>query len=262
MYINHCGIGTTHSGDFSIDRPHGSGDYLFIFTKTPFIMVTNNKINRCPEHTTVFFKKGDAQHFMAAGSLYQNDYIHFQAQSEDEAFINSLPLRSGKPFINIDSSAYINIHRLICMEYICDNDFRDTAIDSLLRYFLIKLSHSMCAAALPPVAASLSEEMEALRAEIYKDVHKNRTIAQMSKQLNISPSYFQASYKKMFKRSCISDVIYAKIEHAKLLLTSTAYPIGRVAQLCGYENETHFARQFKRISGMTASEYRKNFMRL
>ncbi len=54
----------------------------------------------------------------------------------------------------------------------------------------------------------------------------------------------------------MSDVISRKIEKAKEILSETDCTVSRVASMCGYDNEEHFMRQFKRIVGMTPTSYR------
>lgn len=33
--------------------------------------------------------------------------------------------------------------------------------------------------------------------------------------------------------------------------------VGEISNLCGYENEVHFMRQFKKLTTLTPSEYRR-----
>ena len=44
---------------------------------------------------------------------------------------------------------------------------------------------------------------------------------------------------------------------AKQLLKTTDLRINEVASSCGYQNSTHFMRQFKEKTGISPSEYRK-----
>ena len=55
----------------------------------------------------------------------------------------------------------------------------------------------------------------------------------------------------------MTDVISGKIEKAKEILTETGCTVSQVAAMCGYENEEHFMRQFKKIVGVTPTGYRK-----
>jgi AraC family transcriptional regulator of arabinose operon len=56
----------------------------------------------------------------------------------------------------------------------------------------------------------------------------------------------------------MTDVINSRIEHAKYLLTTTDISVKQIAQLCGYNNENHFMRQFKEITGITPTKFRDN----
>ena len=50
------------------------------------------------------------------------------------------------------------------------------------------------------------------------------------------------------------------IEKAKEILSSSQATISQVAAMCGYDNEEHFMRQFKKNVGVTPTVYRKNSM--
>ena len=256
MKINDCNINMSHDSSFAINRPNGSGDNLFIYTHTPVILVSDGKMNRYPPGTTVFFRKGMPQNFMAAGSTYANAYVHFDADEEELAFIDSLGIPSGVPFINLDSSVFLNIHRYIFIEHQSQTEHSALSSDLLLKYFLIKLAQSIKESASIPVSGSTRTAMHDLRSEIYANAEKDYSIKTLAQRVGLSESYFQAIYKKMFGQSCINDIIVARINRARTLLMTTDLPISSVARMCGYESDSHFARQFKKITGVTAGEFR------
>jgi AraC family transcriptional regulator of arabinose operon len=80
----------------------------------------------------------------------------------------------------------------------------------------------------------------------------------MAAVVNMSRSYFQHIYREIFGVSCMTDVINGKIEKAKEILNETGCTVSQVATMCGYENDEHFMRQFKKIVGVTPTVYRKN----
>ena len=57
----------------------------------------------------------------------------------------------------------------------------------------------------------------------------------------------------------MADVITARVDHGKYLLSGTDYPVGVIAEMCGYKNDVHFMRQFKSAVGLTPTEYRRRF---
>lgn len=96
-----------------------------------------------------------------------------------------------------------------------------------------------------------------LRSDIYIHPEKDLSIDDMAERMNFSRSYFQRIYKDEFGISCKDDVIAARLEKARSLLTVTKLPVGNIAEQCGYNEVNHFMRQFRDRTGMTALEYRR-----
>lgn len=72
----------------------------------------------------------------------------------------------------------------------------------------------------------------------------------------LSPNYFGDLVKKETGKTP-QEYIQAKVtELAKDMLTSTQQPISQIAYKLGFEYSQHFNRYFKRMTGMTPTEYR------
>lgn len=99
--------------------------------------------------------------------------------------------------------------------------------------------------------------MAELRRAIYKNPQLEWTIDEMAHMMMLSRAYFQRMYKQNFGISAASDVIAARIRLAKKLL-STGKSIKETAEKCGYSGEIYFMQQFKKETGVTPSEFRKN----
>ena len=95
-----------------------------------------------------------------------------------------------------------------------------------------------------------------LRREIMAAPQREWSIPEMAQSIGISRTHLQRLYKQHFSVSCIDDVINARMNRAKQLLTYTDLRIQEIALQCGYHNESHFMRQFKERVGMTAVQYR------
>ena len=99
-------------------------------------------------------------------------------------------------------------------------------------------------------------QLKKIRREIHKAPELGWNLTELAKRLNISRSYVQKLYKEQFGISYMDDLIEARIAMAKLLLTTTDLRIQEVASSCGYQNATHFMRQFRDKTGMSPSEFR------
>lgn len=97
----------------------------------------------------------------------------------------------------------------------------------------------------------------ALRQNIRENPHLNWSVEYIAECIGISRSHLQRLYREMFGSGCMDDVIQIRIDTAKKLLQNTDQKISEIAEACGYSNESHFIRQFKQKTGMTASEFRR-----
>ncbi len=108
-----------------------------------------------------------------------------------------------------------------------------------------------------PYGKTIKEQLYRLRHDIRLQPQKDWNMERIAKELGISVSYLQHSYKEEFSVSCFDDIIYERLEKAKQLLSDSNFRIIEIADQCGYQNYCHFARQFKQFTGLTPTEYRK-----
>lgn len=60
----------------------------------------------------------------------------------------------------------------------------------------------------------------------------------------------------VFGTTVWEDMAEARLEKAKKLLVETKTPVGEIPELVGFESPRHFARFFKRRTGMSMSQWR------
>ena len=75
--------------------------------------------------------------------------------------------------------------------------------------------------------------------------------------LHISPAYLSAQFKKYQKMNFLDCLTELRINAAKELLTDPFRSAAEVASMVGYEDSSYFARTFKKRTGMTPTQYRK-----
>ncbi len=82
------------------------------------------------------------------------------------------------------------------------------------------------------------------------------TVAQMADLAGFSESHFMRFFKEAFGVSFITYLKDYRLSMAARLLLSTEEPILAISQQVGFENLSHFNRQFKSKYGKTPREYR------
>ena len=101
--------------------------------------------------------------------------------------------------------------------------------------------------------------LNALRSEIFGFPYRDWSLEMAAQTAHISKSWFQHNYMELFSVSFQQDIISSRIRYAKNLLTHSEYTVEYIARLCGYNNDVHFMRQFKKYINMTPSVYREQF---
>jgi transcriptional regulator GlxA family with amidase domain len=72
---------------------------------------------------------------------------------------------------------------------------------------------------------------------------------------------FQRRFKLATGMAPLEYVHTVRLEESKHLLETTAEPIGRIAQRCGFTSQAYFARVFGRLRGSSPRAYRRTVRR-
>ena len=252
--LNAIGIDTRHTGNFEINRPHGSGDCLLIIFRTDAALFLDGKEISAPPDSAVIFPLGAEQHYRSVCGSYVNHFMHFEC---GEGF-EGLPVRSGELILPNGSKEPEELLRMISREHMSESGSREMCIDMLIKLLLVKLSEQRAAPS-ARLRSAHSEMLSELRAELHSSAGQFRSVAQLAERANLSPSHFQQLYKQQFGISCYEDLLSAKMKTAQYYLGATMLTVKEIAALCGYDNELCFMHRFKERTGLTPTEYRRKF---
>lgn len=93
-------------------------------------------------------------------------------------------------------------------------------------------------------------------AYIMANLGKELTLRTLAEQLNISPGYLSALFKKETGHTLTAYITEKRIALGASLLRKTNMQVQTVAQYCGIPDVNYFSRLFKRIKGTTPLQYR------
>jgi two-component system, response regulator YesN len=100
------------------------------------------------------------------------------------------------------------------------------------------------------------DPMEEAKAYIDQRLSEEITLDQVAAMVGLTPTYFSALFKKLTNETFVQYRINKRIEKAKALLAIPHIRIVDVASEVGYEDYPHFTKTFKKIVGVSPSEYR------
>ncbi len=251
MKLHAMGIGYRHDENFRITRPDGSGDNLLVIFRTPAFVIAGGARVEVPADSAVLYKKTALQDYGAVGTAYINDWVHFECDEAD-TFFGRLGIRFGEPVCGVPVSAG-SILDLLRVESVSDTPKSRECTALLLKLLIAEVFGGGSGSAVSPH----SDGLRRLRAEIYGSPAGSYTIETLAARLSLSASYFQTLYRAEFGVSCYEDVLRAKTGLAEYYLANTDMQVREIASVCGFENDVHFMRQFRKRTGLTALEYRR-----
>lgn len=95
-----------------------------------------------------------------------------------------------------------------------------------------------------------------------ENIERRLTLKQIANYAGYSESYFYRRFIKETGYSPIDYFIHMKMNKASIYLIKTSLSVNQIAAKLGFNSPDFFSRTFKRIIGISASEFRKQNFRL
>lgn len=93
---------------------------------------------------------------------------------------------------------------------------------------------------------------------VKENYRKDLNMAVVSNHVSMNYSLFSYAFKQYTGSNFVYYLKKIRIDEAKRLLAETDRKVSDIAQMVGYDNEKYFMKTFKSVSGVSATEYRRN----
>ncbi len=124
-------------------------------------------------------------------------------------------------------------------------------LDNYMREILIQLS------LMQESSSEADQVFNRMKVFIERNYRRNISLSDVAEKVHISPSYAAKLFKKNTGMRCCDYINKVRLEAACEVLVNTQLKISNIAEQVGYSSQYYFARQFKKVYGMTAGQYRK-----
>ncbi len=94
---------------------------------------------------------------------------------------------------------------------------------------------------------------------IFQNLHSDLTLNDIGKQIGINASYLSTLFRKVEGITIQLYIRNEKIRMAENMLRYSEYDVGDIANYLSFSSQSYFGRVFKEQTGMTPSQYRKQF---
>ena len=128
-------------------------------------------------------------------------------------------------------------------------------LDSLREWFLEKIMGA-CQNIVGKREEKSNSIIEMAEEYIKDNFHKDVSLDEVSKTVNISPYYFSKIFKEGTGKNFIEYLTNIRMERAKELLSTTEHSMKEICAMCGYSDPNYFSRSFKKNVGVTPTEFK------
>ena len=170
------------------------------------------------------------------------------------------PTLSSQPTVTFSRDAVVlgvaHLFRRACMNRRTISDVEGDSLVYALTERIVALQHGDVAD--PPRAQQLSSRlMRRLTEYIEAGLTRRLTLEELASVAELSPFHFARCFKATTGLAPHQYVVARRIELAKRLIVTTTEPVQNVAWSVGFENISHFRRQFAAQLGVGPGELRR-----
>ncbi len=239
-------------------RPRGRLDYQLLYVvsgKTHFYFGKEERIVTAGH--MVLIQPRQEQHYEYFGEEKPEVYwVHFTG-SNVKNILRSYEIPMDDPvFYSGASSTYAYLFKEMINELqTCRTGYQELLAMYLRQIFLLVQRSRQ--EQKPAVSTYIQEEMEYARRYFNEHYNEQISIKDYAESRCMSVSWFMRNFKQIVNHTPMQYLLSIRVNNAASLLESTDYDIVDIAAIVGYEDPLYFSRLFRKLKGMSPTEYRK-----
>lgn len=181
-------------------------------------------------------------------------WVHFNGGKSEEYYEffskNSSPVFKSPYFNSIVSKI---------LEIISINDCRNINAEIITSKLIVELLTYaiLIKDECEPTDTALKQKLENVYEYITANFRENITLSSLSSKFYISKYYLTREFKKLYGITIFQHIINSRIDYAKKQLRFSDKSIEEIAHSCGFNDQSYFVRQFRKVENVTCLAYRK-----
>ena len=147
----------------------------------------------------------------------------------------------------------------IILEIINTNDLQNVNAEILTSKMIVELLTFVLTAhdKFDDSDTAINQKLEKIYDYINTNFKENLTLDDLASKFYISKFYLTREFKKIYGITIFQHIINTRINFAKIQLRFSDKSIEEISHLCGFNDQSYFARQFKKVENVTCLAYRK-----
>lgn len=262
----------TEGGYFINDKTFAHNDRVLDFFD--FVLVDHGTLYITQENRQFELNKNQyimlfpgIRHFghISSKGLLSFYWCHFYIQDNNYRITRDINMQMyGDNYIVPETGELRDSNRAVMLfRQLLDANQRGSHSNYVMNYALSSLILEISADYIKNSAGAPSSTTEKRVAEIMEWIRINSkeglSVSKVAQAFNYNPNYLSNAFKKHTGLSLLDYITRTKIDRAKKFLFSSNEPIKIIANHSGFADDKYFMKVFKRVEGVTPSQYRDAF---
>lgn len=235
-----------------IERPEGTGDYLFMMFHDPVQIGSGEAWWAFPPGTLMWWDRGAAHFYGNPSERWSHSWIHCDGKDVKKA-LKAARIGLNRPWQAADPA---RIERqLFQVHDELSGAFEPDAV--IVRHAVINLIREARREAGQRQRPQATEELA--RAKELLDNHYDEALSLsfLAQTAGLSTSHFCVEFRKCFGMPPVAYLAEKRMRVAATLLTGTNERVGEIGQKVGYPDPYYFSKRFKAFHGVPPSALRR-----
>jgi AraC-like DNA-binding protein len=245
---------------------HDSHDILYVTHGSAMVMVNGTQHQVGPGQLAIFSRF--EQHSVTDMS---EDYTRYVIQispvsvSGSRKALRLFSVLSNRPegFSNVldmgqDGQSVQQILQRMVLECRNEGHWKEECLELLLQELLILICRNC-----PDVSVfeenSTVDMVARLQDRLASQLQDRHSLEELAREFGVSPSSLSHSFKRITGIPVMEYLLYCRLAAAKEQLAHSDLSIGRIVELCGFTDGSNFGRVFRQRTGMSPSDFRKQY---
>ena len=194
------------------------------------------------------------------------DYIVLGIEGLSFAFEKIAAARSGESTqapsgtvskYNVSKTNVCTCLNLMLEEVSRQEEDYETVCQNLLEVLLISMLRSGSLSVVPDNSRLLNRECTQIKNYLDANYSETITLDSLAALTHMNKYYLAHTFTKYVGLSPINYLLQKRIQEGKSLLESTSYSIAQISDLLGFSSQSYFSQAFRKATGMTPMQYRK-----
>lgn len=237
-----------------VDRPAGTGDYLFMFFYDPVVVRGTDGTAWRPAETMVLWQPKDGHYYGNPHHLWRHSWIHLDGTVVSRVLAEHR-LPRNQPFdcspVLVEKTLW-DLYEEMTGPFPADLEIAARLLELWGRRMALHLRQKAFPAPIPRRYLDIRRYLET-------NFDQQITLDALAEKASCSVAHFCSEFKRYFGCSAIACVIRLRMHRAEYLLRNANLSISEIARRVGYEDIYHFSRLFKKYFGLSPRALRHRF---